>query len=56
MKNNMKSVKAKICMGICYACLFIVLLFFMSGCSNQKNSQEDNTQRKEPAGQDAEFG
>lgn len=43
-------------MGMGCACLFFLLLFVMSGCSNQKNSQEGNTQRKESARQDAETG
>ena len=39
-------------MGMRYACLLFVLLFVMSGCGNQKSSQEDNTKRDESVGQE----
>ena len=59
LKNNMKLVKGKagkIRMGVCCSCLLIALVFVMSGCSNQKNSQDDNMRQNESAGQDAETG
>ena len=59
LKNNMKLVKSKagrIRMGMRCVCALTVLLFILSGCSNQNNSQDDNTQRNEAAKQDAETG
>lgn len=40
MKKKAKSVKVKICKGMCYTCLLFALLFLVSGCSNQKSGQE----------------
>ena len=56
LKNNMKPVKGKagrIRMGMHCVCVLAALLFILSGCSNQNNSQDDNTQRNEAAKQDA---
>ena len=59
LKNNRKPVKDKagrIRMGVRCSCLLIALLFVMCGCSNQKNSQEESTQRNKSAKQDAQTG
>lgn len=59
MKDNMKLARGKtgrIGMGMRYACLLFVMLFFMSGCGNQKNRQEDTTQRNESVERDAQTG
>ena len=59
LKNNMKPVKGKagrIRMGMHCVCVLAALLFILSACSNQNNSQDDNTQRNESAKQDAETG
>ena len=59
LKDNTDLSKGKagrICMGMRHACLFVAMLVLLGGCSSQKNSQQDNTQRNVSATQNAESG
>lgn len=59
LKDNTELAKGKAarrCIGIWHGCLLVALLFFISGCGIQNNSQEDNMQRKESVGQDTGTG